>query len=215
MSDQSLREAVRLLREDLARSYPDRAQYDMMSTTIDRLDSMLNLHRPDDDEQFCPKCFEGVDAANHNECVDPRPPVQVEVEVPQVAVIRGYEVLRERWGVALPILHSDVHALLRAILPLLGPRPLLDRDEVASAVVEAASEFAGSSGSADACIGAVKPAVDTIMELARPMPTSEVVLAMLSTTLFHCSDHEEFGLSAKHATAVTDRIMALLNGAGS
>lgn len=37
---------------------------------------------------------------------------------------------------------------------------------------------------------------------------NEILAGLLATTVFHCIDHEEFGLSAKHAAAVAD---ALLN----
>lgn len=33
---------------------------------------------------------------------------------------------------------------------------------------------------------------------------------LLATTVFHCFDGEEFGLSAKHATAVTDALAVVL-----
>jgi hypothetical protein len=40
-----------------------------------------------DDEQFCPKCFAGMDAANHEECIDVRAPrVQVDREAIQNAL---------------------------------------------------------------------------------------------------------------------------------
>jgi hypothetical protein len=48
MSDQSLQGALNELRADLDRSYPDRAQYDVPSTVIDRLDAMLAAHPAED-----------------------------------------------------------------------------------------------------------------------------------------------------------------------
>jgi hypothetical protein len=127
------------------------------------------------------------------------------------AVIRAHDVLQERWGPvsAVPILHSDIRTMLEAVAPLFGPRPLLDEAEVSSCIGEAAVQFARSSGSADACHDAVKPAVDAVMEMARPMPTREQIAEAMREA---CSVDSGRVVTWEDAA---DAVLALVNGAES
>lgn len=51
MNYQSLLHAAETLRLDLDQAYPDRAEYDLPSTVIDRLDRLLAAHRAGPDPQ--------------------------------------------------------------------------------------------------------------------------------------------------------------------
>jgi len=160
------------------------------------------------------------DARQIADLLDGTTPVQV--EIPDEAVSAGAERLRvdghSMLGCGTLASSEDtVRGILEAAAPLLGPRPLLDRDEVASAIVEAAVAFAGSRGTPDDCNAAVVPALESVVEMARPMPTREQIARTLDPDAFdehqfewiHRGDRREKALAGARA------VWALLKGAGS
>lgn len=44
--------------------------------------------------------------------------------------------------------------------------------------------------------------------MSAAVASQEHVTSLLATTVFHCPDHEEFGLSAKHAAKVADTLLS-------
>jgi len=98
---------------------------------------------------------------------------------------------------------------LEAAAPLLGPRPLLDREAVAKRLAGIIHDRQDQmidghiEDDADAL-------ADAVMELARPMPTREQIEAVVRKTIF-----AHFGTFTGAVTAITDDLVALLNGAES
>lgn len=184
MSDQTLREALEELvasREDTKSDHPN----DYVIAPYE-LRELLNLHRPDDDEKFCPKCFAGMDAANHNECVDLRPAAaQVEITDEAAEVVASklfrlsfgsteagwdhpeHESIRKRY-------RESARDLIAAALPYLVPRPLLDREAVRKAACEAlAEDLVGTLALVKLQMSAGPKIADAVVALARPLPSVE------------------------------------------
>lgn len=109
-----------------------------------------------------------------------------------------------------PCFATPVRRALEAAAPLLGPRPLLDRDAVQDAITGKVFTMMGDS---DPVCGTMA-ATDAVMELARPMPTREQVAAAV---------HKHFCVTPGEPTHEPDEIdydkadeileiWALLNG---
>lgn len=149
-----------------------------------------------------------------------REPAPVQVEITDEAAsaadqaVRGE--LRER-GLA-----GDVgRAALEAAAPLLGPQPLLDREEIVAAVHRA-------SHNGHPCItSGVCPRLknagayaDSVMEMARPMPTREQIAAAMwdAEQLDYNRPRSWSEAHPSQATVIlgrADAVLALLNGTES
>lgn len=104
---------------------------------------------------------------------------------------------------------ASMRTALRAAVPLLGPRPLLDREAVGRIIGDVR---------ALPWDGAVTPHIAAVMKLARPMPTRKRIITALAraegrtitwqSTEWRRMAEETFGFRA-------DAVLALLNGAES
>lgn len=106
---------------------------------------------------------------------------------------------------------NAAQAGLLAALPLLGPRPLLDREAALQAIV-AASEPEGSDNimGREYVENYADVFADAVLKLARPMPTRDQVEAAVRKTIF-----AYFGTYERPVELITDDVTALLNGAES
>lgn len=218
MSDQSLREAAQLLREDLAQSYPIRAQYDMASTVIDRLDSMLAAHPAEpvvgDLAARLRASVEAAKARRLGQLMTEPAAVQVEITDEAVeAVMRDLALWDD--GCSLPFIEDEVdggRAAVRHILtvaaPLLDPRPLLDREAVKRILGDVRALPVTRS---------TNPHVEAVMELARPMPTREQIAAALDPVAFRPLRMEDSSYNQRRWMALRDAdgVLAQMNGARS
>lgn len=197
MSDQSLRDALEELTADL-RSQPhdpDSTAVTVMRHVGAQLAGLLAAHP-----------------------AEPAPVVTDEaVRVAANAFYQdaGWEGVDELEGAELAAAVRGMRTALEAAAPLLGPRSLLNRDDVCSRLVHFGAEVRGRKGAWQPAT-TLGDAVDAVMELARPMPTREQIATALDPTAFvarkdDASYHNRRWLALRDA----DTVLALLNGSGS
>lgn len=117
------------------------------------------------------------------------------------------DAFEEGWATGYKTAEVDLNAALEAAAPLLGPRPLLDRDALGQVLISFGADMRIDADSPAEMFG---NAVDAVMDLARPMPTREQIEATVRKTIF-----AHFGTFTGAVTAIVDDVEALLNGAES
>lgn len=210
-SDQGLREALQALAADW-RSQP--ADPDSTGMTVMRhcgaqIARALDEH-PVEPAAACP-CLQdesGIEVKPGCPEHDPRPaPVQVEITDAAVGAART------AYSKACRDIPSDGPARFRAALeaaaPLLGPRPLLDRETVRERIWRS---LAGTGLGGIFRDELAEAQADAVMELARPMPTEAGIVGVLHRSIREGGFAEE---PADRRLRQARALLALLNGAGS
>lgn len=151
-------------------------------------------------------------------------PVTAEVEITDEAVEAAAEALQQvparegltptPWGDEpediRDMFRREARCALEAAAPLLGPRPLLDRDALGRALVSFGADVRLDPSQPAEMFGM---AVDAVMGLARPMPTSEAIEQRVRRIYINGGAHVTHAQQA--AAEIAAAVLALLNGAGS
>lgn len=160
------------------------------------------------------------DARQIADLLDGTTPVQVEITDEAVeAVMRDLALWDD--DCSLPFIPDEpdggraaVRHILTVAAPLLGPRPLLDREAVRRILGDVRALPVTRS---------TNPHVEAVMELARPMPTRETLATAVDPEAFdetrkrsqHPAAVVQWAARKHMAYKAADAVLALLNGAES
>lgn len=129
------------------------------------------------------------------------------------AVEAAYQAYSDDTSVSI---HDGLRNALEAAAPLLGPRPLLDRETMLRAIV-AASEPEGSDNimGREYVENYADVFADAVLKLARPMPTREQIDPFLQEWRVRPPGQPTQQEAINYRRKMRNALLALLNGAES